>query len=115
MTGKKEDKEFPRLSPEEPVSSAVFLDMMFKSYNIDLSSPERQLAIHWKRLCSENISFHSRPEYVKDGILQVICDSGTAAQLTRLSASEIIKKVNLFLPELKIVKIKTRVAFKHSD
>lgn len=114
MTEKEEGQYFPRLSPEEPISSAVFLDMMFKNHGIDLSSPDRQLVFHWRKLCPENIAAHSRPEYVKDGFLQVLCDSGSTAQLTRLSAGEIIKNINLFLPELKVVKIKTRVGFLQS-
>lgn len=95
--------------PEEPQDATVYLDRVFERLKIDINSPEYALFLQWPAIVTEFTATHCRCAGCRNGILYVVCDNHSQAELTRLNGREIMKRVNSAFPELDIKKINIRV------
>lgn len=103
------EDNYERISPEDPVDGKAYLDLIFQRHKIDLSAPERQIALQWKNIASAQLAEISRCSGVKNGILYVVCSNQSQAALVRMSKSEILKNAKAAFPELAINNINIRV------
>lgn len=96
------------LSPEDPQSSLVYLKEVLKLHNIDITDPERQIAMQWRNIAGNSIADISVCNGVKNGTLYVQCSNASQASLVRLNKREILKKISSVFPELNVSKIDIR-------
>ncbi len=96
-------------SPEDPESSAFYLNRVLERMDIDITAPESQIVIQWENIVGEHVAKHCKYSGHRNGILYVVCDHGAHAGIVRLNKGEMIKKINAVFPEFDIKNINIRV------
>lgn len=103
----KQDDNQP-LSPEDPVSSQVFMDKILKRFNIDLNSSASQLCSQWNIVAGSMANMCSFVS-LKNGNLTVACSHPARASSVRMSKNELVKSIKAVFPDLEIKKVTVRL------
>lgn len=96
---------YNRLSPEEPVSSSLYLNEIVKHFNIDFNNPVHLIENSWVEIAGENFSKSVHFNFISDNTLYVKCKNSSVSHLFRLQGKEILKKINSLFPELHLNKV----------
>lgn len=94
-----------RLSPEDPVSSAVFFRKILDKFQLDFNSPSRVISRQWKEIVGEHLACCASFASIDKSVLKVKCKNGSSATLFRMNSSEVLKKINCMYPELQLTRV----------
>lgn len=69
---------------------------------------DSELLLGWSELVGEDVSAHTTPEDIQDGILRVTCSSTAWATQLRLLSPEIMARIANAFPEAKVTELQFR-------
>jgi predicted nucleic acid-binding Zn ribbon protein len=90
----------------EPVTAGSSLDGMLKQFSWDAELSQAELFASWEKLVGQVNAQNSSPENLDKGLLVVRCKSTAWATQLRLMQVQILEKINVEFPSLKIESIK---------